>query len=455
MRLGFRLHFLRKINTKILSSENISVFKVSNFTSKTYLVYTYWKNCHNALLEPENGLQSSHICKPAEDLKYLIFLFDIWKFIVFWHQCPPPTMRPPPPLLLTMLVLAAARPGCEPAWDPRVRRDRPAPGVELGNPGTASFPPRDPGLQRTSPKWAPCEPWTWGSAPEAGPDSLSASRLGPWGGVHRQVRGAQLSAPRAPAGASSWSGHGQWGWGGGVPCWWGLREQVPGFCRKRGHLRSPVLPGRGWPLDPVADSWALPPNSVMWTTASPEVGAEGQGGGAARAGERGCSWRILGAEDGGTQGASRGFAPGRVMGGTWGWGPAGARAVVLPTLCLLGGPQFPFAVKGEGVSGPPPSGSLAADTCDPDRGRWGGGFPPTLGSGRVGFWVSQAPEVCGHLRTCWHQPSRLCQEQSAPAVCQAHLSLSSSLSSSWIFSPPLPHLHLFPPPLSTERPGAG
>ncbi|XP_025146344.3 carboxypeptidase Z [Bubalus bubalis] len=27
-------------------------------------------------------------------------------------------MRPPPPLLLTMLVLAAARPGCEPAWDP-------------------------------------------------------------------------------------------------------------------------------------------------------------------------------------------------------------------------------------------------------------------------------------------------------------------------------------------------
>lgn len=91
MRLGFKLHFLRKINTKILSSENISVFKVSNSTSKTYLVYTYWKNCHNALLEPENGLQSSHICKPAEDLKYLIFLFDIWKFIVFWHQtvsCP-------------------------------------------------------------------------------------------------------------------------------------------------------------------------------------------------------------------------------------------------------------------------------------------------------------------------------------------------------------------------------
>lgn len=55
----------------------ILVFKVSSFASKTYLVYTYWKNCHNALLEPENGLQSSHICKPAEDLKYLIFLFDI------------------------------------------------------------------------------------------------------------------------------------------------------------------------------------------------------------------------------------------------------------------------------------------------------------------------------------------------------------------------------------------
>lgn len=33
--------------------------------------------------------------------------------------CPPPTMRPlPAAAALTMLVLAAARPGCEPAWDP-------------------------------------------------------------------------------------------------------------------------------------------------------------------------------------------------------------------------------------------------------------------------------------------------------------------------------------------------
>lgn len=100
------------------------------------------------------------------------------------RRCSSPCWSSPPP-----------GPGASPPGTPRVRRDRPALGVELGNPGTANFPPRDPGLQRTSPKWAPREPWTWGSAPEGAPDSLSASRLGPRGGVHRQVGGQQ----RCPA----------------------------------------------------------------------------------------------------------------------------------------------------------------------------------------------------------------------------------------------------------------
>lgn len=64
----------------------IFVLEMYIFFSNTYPSQTYWKNCHNAMLEWENGLQSLHICKPAENLKYLLLFFSVSKTTVFWHS---------------------------------------------------------------------------------------------------------------------------------------------------------------------------------------------------------------------------------------------------------------------------------------------------------------------------------------------------------------------------------
>lgn len=135
------------------------------------------------------------------------------------------------------------------------------------------------------------------------------------------------SAPRAPSSRGCRSGHCQPG--AGVPCRWGPKEQVPGLCRKRGHLRS-LASRKGAASGPRCRLLSPPPSSVMWTTVSPEAGAEDQGAGAAPCLQRGCSWRISGGR-GRTQGVSRGCAPGEGDGRHLRRGPAGAWAVVLPT----------------------------------------------------------------------------------------------------------------------------
>lgn len=209
-------------------------------------------------------------------------------------------------------------------------------------------------------------------APDTG--SLSTSRLGPQGGAHKQ-----LGQRREGHGVRTWgpslrSGRG----GGGAPCRRGGSRE-PGPCRS-GPPRS-VLPGRGGlrarqTLDPASNS------AVMWTTASPEVGAAGWEGALSPDQSAGEGWGRL---------EGRGGAPGTLQGVCL---PAWSHLIVRATPPSLQRASVSLTLEGEVSSRPRLRVSISGrHLCPPPRAGCPGAQGPRVSDsdplqGRAGVVVT-------------------------------------------------------------------